>query len=121
MYKRLYNIKIKINDKEYIMKKLFLLTFSIFALIGCSNTQTQPTEKRTAAEKTAFILDVLVASAIYNETNFGAGKEYIKTKSTTNENSISNTTFSNGAMQTNTVTTSTTKTRSKGYGFGIGN
>ena len=96
------------------------MTFSIFVLFGCSNTENQPTREKTAAEKTAYsrALRVLVSSAIYNETNFGAGKEYIKIDTTTNSNSITNTTSSGNVTQTNTVTTSTTK--SKGFGFGIG-
>ncbi len=102
------------------MKKWFFMAFSIFVLFGCSNTENQPTREKTAAEKTAFILDVLVLSAIYNETNFGAGKEYIKIDTTTNSNSITNTTSSGNVTQTNTVTTSTTKSKSKGFGFGIG-
>lgn len=103
------------------MKKLFLLSFLIFVLFGCSNTETKPFKEKTAGEKTAFILDVLVSSAIYNETNFGAGKEYSKTSSVTKSNSTTNTSISNGIAQSNTVTKSTTKSKSSGFGFGIGN
>ena len=40
------------------MKKWFFMTFSIFVLFGCSNTENQPTREKTAAEKTAFIFDL---------------------------------------------------------------
>lgn len=103
------------------MKKLFLLSFLIFVLFGCSNTETKPFKEKTAGEKTAFILDVLIASAIYNETNFGVGKEYIKTSSVTKSNSTTNTSIFNGGIHTNTITNSTTKSKSSGFGFGIGN
>ncbi len=99
--------------------KLGILSLSFLLLIGCTNTE--PKKEKTTAEKTAFLLDVLVASAIYNETNFGAGKEFINTTSKTNSQSVSTTNFTSEGMVTNTVTTSKTKSRSEGFGFGIGN
>lgn len=103
------------------MKKIiiyFFMTLSILSLFGCTNTQT--TNNKTDAQKTAFILDTILATALYNNSNFSAGKDYINTKSTSSSNTSSTTSFSNGGTQTNTVTKTTTKTKSKGVGFGVG-
>lgn len=99
--------------KNYVV--MFILGFSI---LGCTNTQ--PTREKTTAEKTAFLIDTIVATAIYNDSNFGVGKSYVKSKSNTNSDTVSTTTYSNGGTNTRTVTKSTTKTKSKGFGFGIG-
>ncbi len=99
--------------------KFGIVLIFIFVLAGCTNTQ-QPTREKTSAEKTAFLIDTVMATALYNNSNFSAGKDYVNTKSRTNSNTTTNTTFSNGGTQSQTVTKSTTKTKSKGFGFGIG-
>lgn len=104
------------------MKKILrVMTVLLFlVMVGCSNNDTRPTRERTAAEKTAFLIDTIVATAIYNDTNFGVGKEFVNTKSRTESHSVSTTSFTNGGMETNTVTKSKTKSKSEGFGFGIG-
>lgn len=98
--------------------KLVIVGLFIFIVVGCTNTQ--PSREKTSAEKTAFLIDTLVATTLYNNSNFSAGKDYINTKSKTSSDSVTSTTYSNGGTQSHTVTKSTTKTKSKGFGFGIG-
>lgn len=109
------------------MKKIIILLVMILYLIGCSNTNVtnensqEISKNKTVAEKTGFLLNVLIASGLYNTYGMDYGESIVKTKSTTDMKINSNTQINkNGDIITHTETTSTTKSKSKGLGIGVG-
>ncbi|MCI6152311.1 MAG: hypothetical protein MR673_04185 [Fusobacterium perfoetens] len=108
------------------MKKIIISLGIILCLIGCSNTNTNNEKQReisknkTVAEKTGFILNVLIASGLYNTYGIDYGEGIVKTKSTTDTKLNSNTQKNkNGDIITHTETTSITKSKSKGLEVGL--
>lgn len=109
------------------MKKLIILLGIILCLIGCSNTNTnndkqqEVSKNKTVAEKTGFILNVLIASGLYNTYGIEFNEAIINTKSTTDTKVNSETKINNnGEIVNHTVTTSKTKSKSRGVGIGVG-
>ena len=102
------------------MKKIVFLILTIFALIGCTSTETKTNNDRNYSTG-ALILDSIIATALYNNHGVEVGEAKVKTKSSSDTNKNSSTTVLNdGSVSTHTVTKTTTKTKSKGVSYGIG-
>lgn len=102
------------------MKKIIFFIMTIFALVGCTSTDTN-TDKNRNYSASELILDSIIATALYNNHGIEVGESKIKTRSNSSMDKSSSTMVLNdGSTSTHTVTKTTTKTKSKGISYGIG-